>query len=515
MTDRSASQEDGTADRFRLALDAFPDLVAIQRTVRDAEGRVVDFVMEFVNHPDRPVGDHRRSEMVGRRLLDLFPQFAGSPVFDAMVEVATTGSPANVMDTPVTVRASTDVGPRFASVEIAPFEDGIIAVVRDVTERHQTVQALEQANQELAAAQHLAHIGVWRVDLERGRLVLSAEAAEIFGLPAGEDPTWTPGRLLDLLDPSERRRVERLIGNAGAGAFATEARFTRADGSTRQVAVFGQVVADSEPTGPGVWGTIQDLTDQRVQELALEVARDRLAEERTTVSLLQEAIVPVLPDDDRIEVGATYLPAGEANLVGGDWYDAFLVDDDHLVFAVGDVAGHGLPAAALMSQLRNAVRGLSFAGHGPEPTVAALNRLVLHAPDDEMATCIVGRLELSTGDLRWVCAGHPPPLLIDDDRASLLDSELTVPLGMRSPGEIPTNRRELAPGTLIALYSDGLIERRGERLDVGLDRLVTAATAARHLAAQQICDALTARMAPGPALTDDLCVVVFRVPPRS
>jgi serine phosphatase RsbU (regulator of sigma subunit)/PAS domain-containing protein len=510
-----ALQEQVAADRFRQALDSLPDLVSIQQSVRDEDGRVVDFVMEFLNHPDLPVGDHQRSELIGRRLLETLPEFEGSVVFDAMATVATTGRPASVVDSPVTVRATGESEPRYATVQIAPLGDGVIAVVRDVTERHRNILRMEQANEELAAAQHLAHIGVWRVDLGRERLILSDEAAEIVGLPEGGAVSWNPGMLLDLLDATDRARVARLIGSAEGGSFATEAQLHRADGSTRFVSVFGQVIADSEPTGPAVWGTVQDLTDQRRQELALREAHDRLEEERATVAQLQEAIVPVLPEGETIEVGATYLTAGEASLVGGDWYDAFLIGPDRLVFAVGDVAGHGLAAAALMSQLRNALRGLSFADRSGVETLVAMNRMVLHGGADEMATCILGDLVLSTGELSWVCAGHPPPLWLDPTGAAeFLDSTVTVPLGVAPMVDVPVNRRRLVPDSLVALYSDGLIERRGENLDVGLARLAEQATRIRggHAGVQDICDALTAAMVDGRALGDDLCLLTFRVP---
>ena len=507
-------QDELAADRFRLALDSLPDLVAIQRSVHDEDGVVVDFVMEFLNHPDLPVGDFQRRELVGRRLLEVFPEFAGSNVFEAMVSVATTGRPHAVIDNPVTVRATGETDQRFATVQVAPFGDGIIAVVSDVTERQHNLQRIERANAELAAAQHLAHIGLWRVDLEQQLLLLSDEAAEIVGgTGAGERP-WTPGMLLDLLDASDRARVANLIGAAEGGAFATEAQLLQPDGSTRLVSIFGQVVGESEPQGPEVWGTIQDLTDQRRQEWALREARDRLAEERATVALLQEAIVPVLPEGETVEVGATYLAAGEASLVGGDWYDAFMVDSDRLIFAVGDVAGHGLPAAAFMGQLRNALRGLAFAGLAIDEILSAMNRMVVQGSNDEMATCIIGELVPSTGSISWVSAGHPPPLALDPAvGGSLLDTSVTVPLGVRPVAAVPVNRSRLPPGALVVLYSDGLVERRGEILDVGLDRLVDVATRHRLAGAQALCDSLTEDLVGGAAPNDDLCVLAFRVPP--
>ena len=445
----------------------------------------------------------------------MLPELAGSNVFEAMVSVATTGRPQAVVDNPVTVRATGETDQRFATVQLAPFGDGIIAVVSDVTERQRNLQRIERANAELAAAQHLAHIGLWRVDLEQQVLILSDEAAEIVGgTGAGERP-WTPGMLLDLLDASDRRGWPTSSARPRAGRSPPRRSCCSRTGLTGLVSIFGQVVGESEPQGPEVWGTIQDLTDQRRQEWALREARDRLAEERATVALLQEMILPVVPEGETVEVGATYLAAGEATLVGGDWYDAFMVDADRWVFAVGDVAGHGLPAAALMGQLRNAVRGLAFAGLAVDRIVSAMNRMVVHGSNDEMATCIIGELVPSTGSISWVSAGHPPPLAVDPAvGGSLLDTSVTVPLGVRPLAAVPINQRRLPPGALVVLYSDGLVERRGEILDVGLDRLVDGATRHRLAGAQALCDSLTDDLVGGAAPSDDLCVLAFRVPPR-
>ena len=499
------------ADRFRLALDSLPDLVTIQRSVRDSSGRTVDFTMEFVNHSDRPVGDMARHELVGHRLLERLPQLAGSAVFEAMVQVADSGQAASVDDLPITVHATGDTDARYATVQIAPFGDGVIAIHRDVTERHQHMRRIEQTNAELAAAQQLAHIGIWRVDLDHATMTLSDEAARIIGRSGRGVVPWAPGQLLDLIDPLDRQRVIELIGSSDGGSFTTETELHTDAGRARLVAVAGQVIAGDDETDAVVWGTIQDVTGQRRQERALRDARDHLQQERATLAHLQQAIVPTLPDD-QIEVGATYWPAGDTNLVGGDWYDAFLVGDDRIVLAVGDVAGHGLPAAALMSQLRNAVRGLAFADHQPDEVATALNRLIAEAGSDELATCVIGSFDRTTAELMWASAGHPPVLVLrPGEPPAFLDGVVEPPLGFgRSPAGA-VNRVSLTAGTVLVLYSDGLIERRGESLDVGFDRLVRMAQLLDDLRPQQLCDHLVESMLSDTDLRDDVCVLAFRV----
>jgi serine phosphatase RsbU (regulator of sigma subunit)/PAS domain-containing protein len=499
-------------DRFRLALDSLLDLVTIQRSVRDRSGRTVDFIMDFVNHPELPVGDMARSELVGRRLLELLPELAGTAVFGAMVRVADSRQAASVDDLAVTVQRTDETDARYATVQIAPFGDGIIVVQRDVTERHHHIRRIEQVNAELAAAQQLAHIGIWRVDLDEGQMTLSDEAGRILGRAGGGVVPWAPGLLLDLVDPSDRQRVSDLIGSADGGSFMTETELRLEDGRSRLVAVVGQFVARDDQTDAVVWGTIQDVTEQRSQERALRDARDHLQLERATVAHLQQVIVPTLPDDE-IEVGATYWAAGDSNLVGGDWYDAFQVGDDRIVLAVGDVAGHGLPAAALMSQLRNAVRGLAFADHEPDEVLTALNRLIAESGGDELATCVVGSFDRATAELMWASAGHPPVLVLPPgEPPAFLEGVVAPPLGfpLRVSGEV--NRVTLSPGTLLVLYSDGLVERRGESLDIGFERLVRMALLLENPRPQQLCDHLVEAMLSETDLRDDVCVLAFRVP---
>jgi len=509
------TQEQAAASRFRLALDSLPDLVAIQRSVRDESGQTVDFVFEFVNYPDLPVGDMTRRDLVGRRMLDVLPGLAGSPVFKAMVEVADTRKATAVEDTPVVIQASDEPEQRYATTQVAPFDDGVIAVVRDVSERQRHLRSIEQAHDELHAAQQLAHIGVWRVELDIGEMTLSDEAARIIGRAEGGVMAWEPGMLLDLVDPSDRERVAELIGSAGGGSFVTEADLRVPDGPPRRVAVVGQFVAPGDDNEAVVWGTIQDITEQRRQERALRDARDHLEQERAMIEQLQLAIVPTLPDDG-LEAGAAYRPAGDASLVGGDWYDAFAVGDRRLVLAIGDVAGHGLPAAALMGQLRNATRGVAFADHGPDEVLAVLNRLIFEAGVDELATCVVGSFDRHTSELCWSSAGHPPALVVQAGvGATYLDGPVAALLGFSRATGYGVTRTTLEPGTTLVLYSDGLIERRGESLDVGLERLARAAAAVVDASPQELCDRLVDVMVSETDQRDDVCVLAFRVPPRA
>ena len=163
--------------------------------------------------------------------------------------------------------------------------------------------------------------------------------------------------------------------------------------------------------------------------VALDVAQ-RFERERTTAATLVAAMLPErLPSVDGWTIVARYLPAGDA--VCGDWYDVTRLPDGQLLIGVGDAAGHGLAAASLMAELRNAARGLAFAGRQPAELLADLSALAAQSGLDSFATAAYGRLDPSTGSSSWCLAGHPPPLLIPaGGEPQYLDIPRRPPLGI-------------------------------------------------------------------------------------
>ncbi|MEU2200724.1 SpoIIE family protein phosphatase [Isoptericola sp. NPDC019482] len=226
-----------------------------------------------------------------------------------------------------------------------------------------------------------------------------------------------------------------------------------------------------------VHGTCEPWTDRDVR--AALVARRTVVEHlyRRTRPDLGAALVlqhsslpaelPVLPGW-RLE--ARYRPA-DGGRVGGDWYDAFELPDGRTALVIGDVAGHGLPAASAMNQLRNGLRSLLLEHRDVATAAAGLDRLARTLLTDDMATLLVGILEVDPGTgagaVDYVCAGHLPPVVADAHGARLVDVVRNPPVGaMRQM--VRAGRVELAPGTSLLLYTDGLVERRGTRI---LDRL--------------------------------------------
>ncbi|WP_141437033.1 PP2C family protein-serine/threonine phosphatase [Blastococcus aggregatus] len=219
----------------------------------------------------------------------------------------------------------------------------------------------------------------------------------------------------------------------------------------------------------------------RRREVAQRLADDNgrlYRQQRGIAGTLQHSLLPDLPELDGLEVAARYVAGVDELDVGGDWYDVIPRGPGCCVFVVGDISGRGLPAATTMASLRFAVRAYLAEGHDIETVMAQLNGLLQIDTDHQFATVLLGELDVSAGRLRVLCAGHFPPLLVTDGRAEAIDCPIAPPIGV-GPARLrsATEVRVHGPATLLA-FTDGLVERRDEVLDTGLDRL--RETAARH-----------------------------------
>ncbi|POX46704.1 diguanylate cyclase [Streptomyces sp. Ru71] len=194
---------------------------------------------------------------------------------------------------------------------------------------------------------------------------------------------------------------------------------------------------------------------------------------------LQQALLPRgLPVHPRVETAGRYLPGTEGMDVGGDWYDV-VPSGDGLALVIGDVQGHGVQAAATMGQLRSAVRAFALSDRPPEEVVSGTNRLLIDLDPGQFASCCYVRLDPVTGVARVVRAGHPPPLLREaDGRARVVDLPGGVVLGVDPAARYPVAELRMAPGAVLALYTDGLVERPGFDIDDGIAALRLALTRA-------------------------------------
>lgn len=255
---------------------------------------------------------------------------------------------------------------------------------------------------------------------------------------------------------------------------------------------------------------------------AAQAQRAATQEVERLAHALQRSLLTQPPTAPELDIGVRYLPAVSAAQVGGDWFDAFTDGSGGTLVSVGDVAGHDRDAAASMAQLRNLLRGLSVdSDDGVAVLLSRLDRSIERLHLDTMATAVLLRLDSApphwpTGvhRLRWSSAGHPPPLVrLADGRVLSLTEDPDLLLGV-DPGSARVEREvQLPTDARLLIYTDGLVERRQENLDVGLARLARAFSRLGDGAVEDVCDRLLEAMLPGDP-EDDIAMLLLASTPR-
>ena len=229
--------------------------------------------------------------------------------------------------------------------------------------------------------------------------------------------------------------------------------------------------------------------------------------DRELVMSVQRSLLPAtLPEHPKVRLGARYLPAEARYGIGGDWYDAVLLPGGRILLLVGDVAGHGLKAAITMGQMRTAARALAPT-HGPATLLDALDQFAGTGPDELSATAAVAVIDPAERTLRYSLAGHPPLLLRDPDGTLAMLGEARGPLIGFGAGDRPEQVVTFLPGSCLVLFTDGLVERRGETIDAGFARLGAAFAAAATRDPADLCDALIGQSLPRTGRNDDTAIL--------
>jgi len=255
-----------------------------------------------------------------------------------------------------------------------------------------------------------------------------------------------------------------------------------------------------------------------VEELAARagtaIDNARLFADRTYVAqTLQRSLLPgQLPEFDRLGLAARYLPGTPDVAAGGDWYDVLAFDNGATGIVVGDVVGHDIAASTSMGQLRSALRAYAYEEYRePAATLAHVDRLY-DSLGLTYATCIFGVLDPDASTFRWSNAGHPPPLLLREGQATFLTEGNGVLLGVTGGAAAQQAEIELQEDDVLVLYTDGLVERRGESLQTGLARLSAVAAAVGVVDTESLCDQLLDALVPSSATRDDdVVILVARV----
>ena len=241
--------------------------------------------------------------------------------------------------------------------------------------------------------------------------------------------------------------------------------------------VLGAITFVSSESGRRYEQTDLELAEDLARRAALAIDNAMLFNREHDAALtLQRSLLPQsLPEVEGAQFAARYEPAAPGLEVGGDWYEVVALDDGQVAVTIGDVAGRGILAAAVMGRVRPALRAYALDGLDPAETLERLDRAMRESERPEMSTIFHLRFDPASGKGEYVRAGHPPALVRKPDgEVVVLEGRGTPPLGILEGTNFCQHPVELPAGSLLLLYTDGLIERRDAVLDVGLDRLKRA-----------------------------------------
>ncbi|MCP9955785.1 PP2C family protein-serine/threonine phosphatase [Actinomadura madurae] len=478
-------------------LDGALDSAAHLVPVRGPDGNVVDFLYASLNSVARDMFGRGPEELTGRRLLQTDPGAALGGLFDEYVEVLESGRSLERSSFLHTTAQRGLSRSSRTSARCVHVPTGVCVTWRFHFAEDRVVRRLERV-------ERLALIGFGEWDLATGEADWTPQMLANYGLAPDEVPPM-PHDLPKVVADDDLPLVEEAVQTMFSRREPVEAehRVIGQDGTARHLWVFAEPVLGESGLPISINIVSQDITRRRGVERALAETRRqmlrqqaRTAQERRVAVTLRRAI---LPDEDEVEqlpglvTGLRSLAAESTARIGGDWFATRTQQDGRGMFAIGDAAGHGLPAAAAMARTRNGLLGLACTGEAAGRLVGWLNELVGNMDPPATGTAIVAHFDPSRRVLEWTCAGHPPPILVRDGQAMPLEVVRDPMLGAMPGWEYTTIRTGLHSGDLLFLYTDGLVERRDADLD---ERIVRLTGILRESSTQpaRVLDEVLARM---------------------
>jgi serine phosphatase RsbU (regulator of sigma subunit)/PAS domain-containing protein len=499
--------------RLYEVLDAaFDGFMLLRAEARDG-GDVTDFVCEFVNQTGAKLSGRTVEDLVGQRVRDFSPRGVEAGLLDRCVEVLRSGEAWQR-------EVRSEDGGQTWEIKISRADVDHVAVsFRDVTEWVQQQQLISygeitarQAAERTAALQKLT-----------AALAAATTPAEVYAVIVSlvRPSAGGTGLVVLLKDEGrltvhdatgyEREVIERLHGLPLTHSYpATEVVRTGQPRYLSTRAEFDAAQAhlpDPVPAGDRhAWAFLPMASagvvigvlvigyrdarkfDEAEREVlmafsglsAQALQRALLFEaQRSIAADLQQALLPaVLPALRGARHAVRYLPWTHGAEVGGDWYDVIPLGPDAVAVVIGDVAGHSPNAAAIMGQIRNALRAYAADGHSPTGVMDRVNRMMLQVEPDSVASCCYLEVHLVEGTATGVIAGHPPPVLYSAGAARPLPLRIGPPLGVDAEAAYVDTSFLLPGGSALVLYTDGLVEDRRYDIDRGIADLCAAVTAA-------------------------------------
>jgi serine phosphatase RsbU (regulator of sigma subunit)/PAS domain-containing protein len=486
-------------------LDSMLGTVVLARAVRDEHGTIVDFTIDHATSTAAvgPGLGGNAEGSAGDTLLRRYPMLGErGGLFERIRDVLETGQPfrADGLVVP-TVVGDRVLGP-VVDIRVAPLPDGVA-----LTWRHHGRSDLADE------ALRISRSGGWEENMVTGRTEWTTHMFDLLGTASAVPPRdWRA-----LLRPDDHQVLDRFVATLFHGARPATAEFTLRSGS-RRLRATGEPVTDTVGSVLAVRGVLQDITRHEHVEYALSAAQDqlvdaeRLVDEQQQLAIrLQHAIIAPAPPSvalPGVQVVVRYRPAGNQHLVGGDWYDALALPNGQVLVAVGDIMGNGIDAVTGMISMRNGLRGIAMTGATPGRILSWLNDAALALPETTLGTAICAVYDPASCSLRWARAGHLPPIVVRDEAAELLELPPGPMLGAAIDAEFADVTTELRAGDLLVLFTDGLVERRGEHLDYGVNRLLASA---EHVDdnLDVYADRVLGHIPPN--RSDDTCLVIVQV----
>jgi phosphoserine phosphatase RsbU/P len=364
--------------------------------------------------------------------------------------------------------------------------------------------------------------------LERVREILAADTAAVLLLD--EPSQQLVARAASGIEEEVRQGVRVPVGRGFAGRIAQmkgAVVLDRVDSTTVANPILWEkgiqamlgvpLVSKGRLIGVLHVGTLGDRRFTDADKELLILVADRVAAatqthltalERAAARVLERSLMPTpLPDSGVLSMAARYIPAGGSG-VGGDWYDVFRLPSGSLWLVTGDVAGHGLRAAVIMGRIRSTLRAYALLGGPPEEVLTLTDQKIRHFEPGAMATVVCAVIAPPFDTIVISSAGHLPPVLaVPGRQPEAVEIRADPPLGLDPLRPRTSMTAPFGPASVLVLYTDGLVERRGELIDEGIERLLSAVTADEP---EAVCSAVARRLIGRDILRDDVAIIAAR-----
>jgi serine phosphatase RsbU (regulator of sigma subunit) len=498
---------------MRQVLDAMPGQHTALLPVRDEAGTVVDFELAAATATAVDLSGRTSDEIIGRPISELYPMVAGTPVWQAWLDAVADGQPREVGPFPYVSGIERAPAQMSITVHVQPVGPGLLnAWVRN-DEQSRIVERVAQT-------ERLGNLGWGETNLITGTVEWSEQLYRIFERDPALGPLSSEEQSA-LVHPDDQPILRHAAEVYGRGETVDITYRIRLGDRIKHLRGVVDAVRDSQGRPVKLYGIVQDVTAREANRAKLAAVEQRLREHQRSLAIehrltvqLQQIVLPMPAepiDLPGLRVAIRYLPAEQASRVGGDWYHATAADDGSVLLAIGDVAGHGIHAAAVMAQLRYALSALTITTTtDPAELVSHLNRLLYAAgPTAATSTAVIGRYDPATRTLVWAQAGHLAPLFTRAGSTQLLRRPAGPLLGVVPQANYGSATLTLDPGDLLVFYTDGLVEQRDHTLAEGLAPVISTLNRISAAGSEEpLADLLAQLRRANP--DDDTCILAAR-----